>query len=251
MMLVRPTAFKRIITTGSSLRRPRAASSRHVSSPPPPQEPNQALHQGLEQLQKRPPTSSSTTTTPSLTASNNNINPNAAYTIANKPTRLDRLNQALINAAGSFLVVLLAAQSYKAAAERRRALDHLEAATEVLKDKQNRLKQLIDPASADDIAAACRPLLLVQRLDSTRQQQQEQQQRGFLWTTKRTAEPDRLRIEENVDDVQQQLSAIIHEKLCSMIDPKTDLDEEDRDKELVRELVRTIELPTRKQVFTI
>jgi hypothetical protein len=198
---------------------------------------NQALHQGLEQLQRRP--AQSTTTSSSSAAAAPFDNPNAAYTIANKPTRLDRLNQAVVNAVCSFLVVLLAAQSYKAGAERRRALDHLEAATEVLKETQHKLKRLVDPVTADEIAAACRPVVVVA---------QQQQRRPNNNNRKAWGGADHG---EEEDSVQQQLSAIIHAELRSRIDPKTDLDEDERDKELVRELVKTIEPPTRKQVFTI
>jgi hypothetical protein len=236
-MFARHSAFKGIIKSGRGLRRGRAASnvsssssSSHLAVEHPNK--NQALHQGLEQLQRRP--GQSTTLSSSSTAAADN--PNAAYTIANKPTRLDRLNQAIVNAVGSFLVVLLAAQSYKAGAERRRALDHLEAATEVLKETQHKLKRLVDPATADEIAAACQPVIVAQQ----RRQPKNNNRRA------RGADNG-----EEEDGVQQQLSAIIHAELRSRIDPKTDLDEDERDKELVRELVKTIEPPTRKQVFTI
>lgn len=240
-MFARHMAFKGIVKSGRSLRRGRAASnvssssSSHLAAVEHPNK-NQALHQGLEQLQRRP-AQSTTTSSSSATAADN---PNAAYTIANKPTRLDRLNQAVVNAVGSFLVVLLAAQSYKAGAERRRALDHLEAATEVLKETQHKLKRLVDPVTADEIAAACQPVVVVA--------QQQQRRRPNNNNNRKARGADNG---EEEDGVQQQLSAIIHAELRSRIDPKTDLDEDERDKELVRELVKTIEPPTRKQVFTI
>ena len=208
--MVRHHAFRRIAV--GSLRRSRSVSNQSSS-----QEQNQTLHRGLEQLQNKPPEVVAATTSP------------REYQISKQ--RTDRLNQAAINAACSFLVVLLAAQSYKSGVERRKAMDHLEAATEVLKEKQKKLKELVDPATADDLAASCMEAL---------QAQQRLSKPSAWWSESK--------LDESV--VEQQISTMIHGKLRSLIDP-TDFEDDDRDKELVRKLVKTVDPPSKKQVFTI
>lgn len=204
--MIRHNAIQRIACR--TLRRPRQSSNK-VS-----QEQNQSLHKGLEQLQKPPI----------------ETNPSTEYIIAKQ--RRERLNQAMINAACSFLVVLLAAQSYKSRVELHKAVDHLEAATAVLKEKQKKLKELVDPATSDYLAASC--MKVVQDHKTARPS------KSWTWSEPKL----------NEVDIEQQISAAIHGKLRSLIDP-TDFVDDDRDKELVRELVKTIDPPAKKQAFTI
>jgi len=86
--------------------------------------------------------------------------------------RKRRTRQALVNVTCSFMVLLLAAQSYKSGADKRRTAQRLEEQSKVLAATQERLRAVTVDAPAA-MAAACAAQVL--------QEQQQQQQSTSRW----------------------------------------------------------------------
>lgn len=181
------------------------------------------LHQSLQEgLQPKQPAAGST--------------PAATSSVRHR----QRLQQAVINGVCSFMVVLLAAQSLKAGSERKHAIDHLEAATEVLSRKKEKLQQVANQATAAELATVCIELIEQRRAHS---------QNTDTWYWWRERSTDKL-LEEN--DFREELEAALRGKLEGIVNQET-LSETEKEQKQVQELVAAIESPTnsKSRVFSI
>jgi hypothetical protein len=195
---------------------------------------NKQIHQRLEEGLLH--NNSSSKAAASGGSSNNN-------TMQAAQQQQQRYRQAVLNGVCSFLVVLLAAQSFKSGRGRRSAELHLEAAKEVLAETQAKVKHIAGDEFIDALARAC---CVAASIEANSESDQPKASGWRYWLTGGHARKEKKKqgshgtvAEDDEDEegsaLKDRIRAVLREHLQSSIGD-AGLNEAERDHKMVADL---------------